>query len=124
MYLTIYAIYVTSFSVFYTEVNSEYLSQYGTQNGNIHSIKLNVHGEKQSASNLSLFVDKMKACAPQSTDITEVQQLHFIIHKMKEILRALLTNMDILFSRVDGLFLIEFQSNSQCFYVMEYLRNW
>ena len=48
-------IYVTSFSVFHTEVNNEYWSQKWTQNGNIHSTELHVYGEKQSASNLSIF---------------------------------------------------------------------
>ena len=40
MILWIYNICDTSFSVFYTEVNSEYWSQKGTQNGNIHSTEL------------------------------------------------------------------------------------
>ena len=47
--------YVTSFSVFHTEVNTEYWSQKCTQNGNIHAIELDVYGEKQSTSHLSLF---------------------------------------------------------------------
>ena len=65
--------YVTSFSVFQTKVNSEYWSQKCTQNGNIHSIELDVYGEKQSASNL--FLPQLKqsrkyyahACSPLTT---------------------------------------------------------
>ena len=40
------SINVTSFSVFHTEVNSEFWSQ----NGNIQSIELDVYAEKQSVS--------------------------------------------------------------------------
>ena len=53
-------IYVTSFSVFYTVVNSEYWSQKCTQNGNIHSIELDVYAEKQSTSNLSFILPQLK----------------------------------------------------------------
>ena len=53
---------VTSFSVFYTEDNSEYWSQQGTQNGNIPSIELDVYGKKQSIfiSRQTLLIDWLK----------------------------------------------------------------
>ena len=50
----------TSFSVFHTEVNSEYWSQECTQNGTIHSIELDVYAEKQSDSNLSFILSQLK----------------------------------------------------------------
>ena len=46
--------------VFYTEVNSEYWSQKCAKNGNIHSIELDVHAEKQSVSNLSFILSQLK----------------------------------------------------------------
>ena len=39
---------------------SEYWSQNHTQNGNIHSAKLDVYAEKQSLSNLSFINNKYK----------------------------------------------------------------
>ena len=41
----------------------------------------------------------------------------------REILSALPTNMDILFSRVGEFTLVEFKINSQCFYSMTYWKN-
>ena len=66
---------VTSFSVFHTEVNSEYWSQLGILKGNIHYLGLDVYGEEQSASNLSLFLPQPKqdrkyytlTCSPLTT---------------------------------------------------------
>ena len=46
----------TSFSVFHTEVNSEYWSQSGKQIANIHSTELDVYDEKQSASNSCIYI--------------------------------------------------------------------
>ena len=40
--------------------NGEYWSQKCTQNGNIHSTKLDVYAEKQSASNLSFISSQLK----------------------------------------------------------------
>ena len=56
-------LYVTSFSVFFTEVNSEYWSQKCTQNGNIHSIELDVYAENWEAEcikSLTLFTPTKK----------------------------------------------------------------
>ena len=43
---------------------------------------------------------------------------------VRESLGVPLTNMAILFSGVRDLFLIEFKSNSHCFYGMKYWSNW
>ena len=48
-------IYVTSFSVSYTKATVSIGLKKRTQNGNIHSIKLDVYAVKQSASNLSFI---------------------------------------------------------------------
>ena len=44
--------------------------------------------------------------------------------KIQENLTPLLTNMDILFSRLVEFSLIEFKCNSHYFYGMNYWRNW
>ena len=48
--------YMSPVSQFTYWSNSEYWSQKGTQNGNIHSMKLNVYAVKQSVSHLSFIL--------------------------------------------------------------------